>query len=100
MPTTPEAITVLHQGGVVIIPAKAANAGGVAVSGLEMTQNNMRIGWAREEVDARLRGIMKEILHTIRDAAQRYEADDDLIAGANIVGFLKVANAMMDQGVV
>ncbi len=100
MPTTPEAITVLHQGGVVIIPAKAANAGGVAVSGLEMTQNSMRIGWAREEVDARLRGIMKEILHTIRDAAQRYEADDDLIAGANIVGFLKVANAMMDQGVV
>ncbi|NLV72503.1 MAG: NADP-specific glutamate dehydrogenase [Actinobacteria bacterium] len=100
MPTTPGAIENLADGGAVIIPAKAANAGGVAVSGLEMSQNSMRIAWTREEVDARLQGIMKEIFTTITVAAERYGLENDLIAGANIAGFLKVANAMMDQGVV
>jgi glutamate dehydrogenase (NADP+) len=100
MPTTPGAIATLTEGGAVIIPAKAANAGGVAVSGLEMSQNSMRIGWTRDEVDARLREIMKDIFTTITVAAERYGAGDDLIAGANIAGFLKVANAMIDQGVV
>ncbi len=82
------------------MPAKAANAGGVAVSGLEMTQNSMRLCWTREEVDDRLRGIMKEIFRTITDAAASYGAPNDFVAGANIAGFLKVANAMIDQGVV
>ncbi len=100
MPTTPGAIAALTDGGAVIIPAKAANAGGVAVSGLEMSQNSMRIGWTRDEVDARLRQIMKNIFTTITVAAERYGAGDDLITGANIAGFLKVANAMIDQGVV
>jgi glutamate dehydrogenase (NADP+) len=100
MPTTPAAITTLTDGGAVIIPAKAANAGGVAVSGLEMSQNSMRLGWTRDEVDARLREIMKEIFRTITVAAERYGAENDFIAGANIAGFLKVANAMIDQGVV
>ncbi|MCE5253492.1 MAG: glutamate dehydrogenase, partial [Actinomycetia bacterium] len=100
MPTTPGAIATLTDGGAVIIPAKAANSGGVAVSGLEMAQNSMRIGWTRDEVDNRLRAIMKEIFRTITAAAERYGSPDDLIAGANIAGFLKVANAMIDQGVV
>jgi len=100
MPTTPGAIATLTDGGAVIIPAKAANAGGVAVSGLEMSQNSMRIGWTRDEVDARLQGIMQEIFRTITAAAERYGSPNDFIAGANIAGFLKVANAMIDQGVV
>jgi glutamate dehydrogenase (NADP+) len=100
MPTTPRAIATLTDSGAVIIPAKAANAGGVAVSGLEMSQNSMRIGWTRDEVDARLQGIMKEIFRTITVAAERYGSPNDFIAGANIAGFLKVANAMIDQGVV
>jgi len=93
-------IATLTDGGAVIIPAKAANAGGVAVSGLEMSQNSMRIGWTRDEVDARLQGIMQEIFRTITAAAERYGSPNDFIAGANIAGFLKVANAMIDQGVV
>ncbi len=100
MPCTPEAISILTDGGAVVLPAKAANAGGVAVSGLEMAQNSMRLGWTREEVDARLRGIMREIFRTITDAAASYGAENDFVAGANIAGFLKVANAMIDQGVV
>jgi len=100
MPTTPGAIATLTDGGAVIIPAKAANAGGVAVSGLEMSQNSMRIGWTRDEVDARLQGIMQEIFRTITAAAERYGSPNDFIAGANIAGLLKVANAMIDQGVV
>ena len=100
MPTTPGAIETLTDGGAVIIPAKAANAGGVATSGLEMSQNSMRLAWTREEVDAKLQGIMKDIFRTIIAASERYGAKDDLIAGANIAGFLKVANAMIDQGVV
>ena len=100
MPTTPGGTATLTDAGAVIIPAKAANAGGVAVSGLEMSQNSMRLGWNRDEVDARLRGIMKDIFSTITAAAANYGAENDFIAGANIAGFLKVANAMMDQGVV
>jgi glutamate dehydrogenase (NADP+) len=81
-------------------PAKAANAGGVAVSGLEMAQNSMRLPWIREEVDQRLRLIMKSIHKTCVDMADRFGTPGNLVNGANIGGFLKVADAMMDQGVV
>ena len=100
MPTTFEAVEYLKKNGVVIAPSKAVNAGGVAVSGLEMSQNSMRYSWTTEEVDAKLKQIMANIYKNSFDAAKKYGMEGDLIAGANIAGFLKVADAMMAQGVV
>eukprot|EP00884_Botryococcus_braunii_P012905 jgi/Botrbrau1/21615/Bobra.43_1s0019.1 len=98
MPSTSEAIDIYHKNGIVFGPAKAANAGGVAVSGLEMSQNSARLSWSREEVDAKLKGIMKSIYESSKGAAKEYGTT--LQAGANIAGFLKVADAMLAQGVV
>nr|WP_321466315.1 NADP-specific glutamate dehydrogenase [uncultured Desulfobulbus sp.] len=100
MPCMPEAIALLQEQNVLFGPSKAANAGGVAVSGLEMAQDAMRISWSREEVDTRLRAIMENIHRTCLDAASAYGQGGDYLAGANIAGFVKVANAMLDQGVV
>ena len=100
MPTTNEAVAYLKANGVVVAPSKAVNAGGVAVSGLEMSQNSMRYSWTAEEVDAKLKMIMKNIFEASVNAANKYGLGDDLVAGANIAGFLKVADAMMAQGVV
>lgn len=99
MPTTPEAINILMSRGVMYAPGKASNAGGVATSGLEMTQNYMGSNWTREEVDAKLHGIMKNIHETCLAAAKEYGKPGDYMAGANIAGFLKVAKAMQAQGV-
>ncbi|MBE6847821.1 MAG: NADP-specific glutamate dehydrogenase [Ruminococcus sp.] len=99
MPTTNEAIDYLKKNGVVVAPSKAVNAGGVAVSGLEMSQNSMRYSWTAEEVDAKLQTIMQNIYKASYDAAKEYGMEGDLVAGANIAGFLKVAQAMMWQGV-
>ena len=99
MPTTPEAIEVFHKAGVAFAPGKASNAGGVAVSGLEMSQNSLRYNWTREEVDLKLKNIMKDI----HQACVDYGSDGkniDYVKGANIAGFVKVADAMMEQGVV
>ncbi|MEA4923878.1 MAG: NADP-specific glutamate dehydrogenase [Syntrophomonadaceae bacterium] len=98
MPSTPEAISVFHSNGVLFGPAKAANAGGVAVSALEMSQNSMRYAWTFEEVDAKLKDIMVNIYKKSSEAAQEYGFGDNLVAGANIAGFLKVADAMTAQG--
>ena len=100
MPTTNEAMAYLKQNGVVIAPSKAVNAGGVSVSGLEMSQNSMRYSWTAEEVDAKLQQIMKDIYASSVAAAKKYGMEGDLVAGANIAGFLKVADAMMAYGVV
>ena len=100
MPSTPEAIAVFRDHSILFGPAKAANAGGVAVSGLEMAQNAMRLSWAREEVDARLQAIMRTIHHTCLDTASVYGYEGDYLAGANMAGFVKVAGAMLDQGLV
>ena len=100
MPTTNEAVAYLKANGVVVAPSKAVNAGGVAVSGLEMSQNSMRYSWSAEEVDAKLKDIMKNIYQSSVDAAKEYGMEGDLVAGANIAGFLKVAKAMMAYGVV
>ncbi len=100
MPTTLEAVAYLRENGVKVAPSKAVNAGGVAVSGLEMSQNSMRYNWTAEEVDAKLHDIMKNIFSASVSAANEYGLGDDLIAGANIAGFLKVANAMLWQGIV
>jgi len=100
MPCTPEAVETFQKAGVMFAPGKAANAGGVAVSGLEMSQNSMRYGWTREEVDAKLHTIMKSIYKASSDAAAEYGTPGNLVNGANIAGFMKVANAMMDQGAV
>ncbi len=100
MPTTTEGINVFLDSGILYAPGKAANAGGVATSGLEMSQNSMRMSWPREEVDARLHQIMKSIHRTCVDAATAYGTPGNYVNGANIAGFLKVANAMMAQGVV
>ncbi len=100
MPTTNEAIEYLKENGVVVAPSKAVNAGGVAVSGLEMSQNSMRYNWSAEEVDAKLKGIMKSIFDNSVKAAKEYGMEGDLIAGANIAGFIKVAEAMKAQGTV
>ncbi len=100
MPSTPEAITAFLEAGVYFGPAKAANAGGVATSGLEMSQNSMRLSWTFEEVDEKLCGIMKSIFENATKAAGEYaDSEDNLVAGANIAGFLKVADAMKAQGV-
>ncbi|MFP4285872.1 MAG: glutamate dehydrogenase, partial [Desulfovermiculus sp.] len=100
MPTTPEGIDVFLNNGVLFGPSKAANAGGVSVSGLEMTQNSMRMGWNRDEVDNRLQMIMKNIHKTCLDAAEEYGTPQNYMNGANIAGFVKVVDAMLDQGVV
>ncbi|MFO7876734.1 MAG: NADP-specific glutamate dehydrogenase [Desulfovermiculus sp.] len=100
MPTTPDGIDVFLNNGVLFGPSKAANAGGVSVSGLEMTQNSMRLGWNREEVDNRLQMIMKNIHKTCLDAAEEYGTPQNYMNGANIAGFVKVVDAMLDQGVV
>ncbi|MBR6563459.1 MAG: NADP-specific glutamate dehydrogenase [Clostridia bacterium] len=100
MPSTPEAIEAFLKAGIYFGPAKAANAGGVATSGLEMSQNSMRLSWTFEEVDEKLRGIMDGIFANATKAAAEYaDSDDNLVAGANIAGFLKVADAMKAQGV-
>ncbi len=100
MPTTNEAMAYLKANGVIVAPSKAVNAGGVAVSGLEMSQNSMRYSWSAEEVDAKLQTIMKNIFEASLNAANKYGLGDDLVAGANIAGFIKVADAMLAQGVV
>ena len=100
MPTVPEGIDVFKEHKILYGPGKAANAGGVSVSGLEMTQNSMRLVWTREEVDDRLKLIMKTIHSTCVDAAERYGAAGNYEAGANIAGFVKVVDAMLDQGLV
>ncbi|WP_265444864.1 NADP-specific glutamate dehydrogenase [Acetivibrio straminisolvens] len=99
MPCTPEAIDVFMENGVLYAPGKASNAGGVATSGLEMSQNSMRYSWSFEEVDAKLKDIMVNIFRSARAAAKEYGQEDNLVLGANVAGFLKVANAMMAQGV-
>ena len=99
MPSTPEAIEVYKANHVLYGPAKAANAGGVAVSGLEMSQNSLRLSWTREEVDDRLKGIMKTIVDNSLAAAKEYGHEGDLMMGANIAGFTKVADAMVAQGI-
>ena len=100
MPSTLEATKVFVEDKVLYGPAKAANAGGVATSGLEMSQNSMRISWTREEVDDRLHKIMIAIHKNCLEAAEKYGTPGNLVNGANIAGFLKVANAMLDQGLV
>jgi len=100
MPCTPEAAEVFLESKILFGPGKAANAGGVAVSGLEMSQNSLRLSWTREEVDNLLHGIMKSIHQTCVEAAETYGTPGNYVNGANIGGFIKVANAMMDQGVV
>ncbi len=100
MPTTMEATEYLQDKGVCFIPGKAANAGGVATSGLEMSQNSERLSWTFEEVDAKLHAIMVSIFNAIDEAAKRYGHEGDYVMGANIAGFEKVANAMMAEGVV
>ena len=100
MPSTPEAVAVFQAAGVLFAPAKAANAGGVATSGLEMSQNSLRLSWSFEEVDEKLHGIMVSIYNAAASAAEEYGMKGNLVAGANIAGFLKVANAMLAQGIV
>ncbi|MBX7150703.1 NADP-specific glutamate dehydrogenase [bacterium] len=100
MPVTLPGFKVLHEAGILYSPGKASNAGGVATSGLEMTQNSMRLPWSREEVDQRLHQIMKNIHDTCLQTAERFGMAGNYVAGANIAGFLKVANAMLDQGLV
>ena len=100
MPTTLDAVEYFKQNGVVVAPSKAVNAGGVAVSGLEMSQNAMHYSWTAEEVDAKLQQIMKGIYEESYKAAKEYGFEGDLIAGANIAGFIKVADAMLAQGAV
>ena len=100
MPTTNDALEYLKENVKVVAPSKAVNAGGVAVSALEMGQNSMRYSWSAEEVDARLQQIMREIHDNSADAAEKYGLGYDLVAGANIAGFIKVADAMMAQGII
>jgi glutamate dehydrogenase (NADP+) len=100
MPTTIEGINVFQDAKILYGPGKAANAGGVAVSGLEMSQNSLRLSWTREEVDSRLHQIMKSIHKTCVEASEAYGTPGNYVNGANIGGFLKVATAMMEQGVV
>ena len=99
MPSTPEAVSLFQESGVLFGPAKAANAGGVATSALEMSQNSMRYSWTFDEVDAKLKDIMVNIFHNSFDAAKKYGMEGNLVAGANIAGFEKVADAMLAQGI-
>ncbi len=100
MPTTLDATKYLQDSGVYFVPGKASNAGGVATSGLEMTQNSERLSWSFEEVDAKLQTIMVNIFHNLDDAAKKYGMEGNYVAGANIAGFMKVADAMTAQGIV
>ena len=100
MPCTPEAIDVLLEKGIWYAPGKASNAGGVATSGLEMSQNSLRLSWTFEEVDARLKAIMEEIFKTCSETAKEYGMEGNYMAGANIAGFIKVADSMLAQGIV
>ena len=100
MPTTLEATEYLQKNKVWFLPGKAANAGGVATSALEMSQNSERLSWTFEEVDAKLKQIMINIFHNLDDAAKRYNASGNYVVGANIAGFEKVADAMTAQGIV
>jgi glutamate dehydrogenase (NADP+) len=100
MPSTPDAIDRFLQEGILYGPGKAANAGGVAVSGLEMTQNALRMSWTREDVDTKLREIMQAVHRQCRETAEEYGAPDNYVVGANTAGFVKVADAMIEQGVV
>ena len=100
MPTTLEATKYLQNHGVLFCPGKASNAGGVAVSGLEMSQNSERRNWSFEEVDTMLQDIMVNIFHNLDNAAREYGREGDYVSGANIAGFLKVADAMLSQGAV
>ena len=100
MPTTLEATQYLQENGILFVPGKASNAGGVATSALEMSQNSERLSWTAEEVDAKLKGIMVNIYHNIDDASKKYGMEGNYVAGANIAGFLKVVNAMEAQGIV
>jgi glutamate dehydrogenase (NADP+) len=100
MPSTPDAVTQFISNDILYGPGKAANAGGVAVSGLEITQNSMRLRWGREEVDGRLREIMKRIHTSCMDTAAEYDQPGNYVVGANIAGFVKVADAMLDQGLI
>ena len=100
MPCTPEAVEVFHQSGILFAPGKASNAGGVATSGLEMSQNSLRLGWSREEVDERLENIMINIHKNASETAKEYGREGDYVFGANVAGFLKVAEAMIAQGVI
>ena len=100
MPTTLEATQYLQSSGTCSVPGKASNAGGVATSALEMSQNSERLSWTFDEVDAKLKQIMVNIYHNIDDAARKYGKEGDYVAGANIAGFLKVAEAMKAQGIV
>ena len=100
MPTTIEAYKVISNSEILYAPGKASNAGGVATSGLEMSQNSMRLPWPKEEVDKRLHEIMKRIHDTCLETADRFGTPGNYVNGANIAGFLKVADAMLDQGLV
>ena len=100
MPSTMEATEVFQKNGVLFAPGKASNAGGVATSALEMSQNSMRLSWSFEEVDAKLQGIMENIFKQADEAAEKYGHPKDYVMGANIAGFVKVADAMLAQGVV
>jgi len=100
MPTTIEATKYMQENGVLFVPGKASNAGGVATSGLEMSQNSERLSWTFDEVDAKLKGIMTGIYANIAAAAAEYGMEGNYVAGANIAGFSKVVNAMIAQGAV
>ena len=100
MPTNIDGVNIFLDKKILYGPGKAANAGGVSVSGLEMAQNSMRFNWSKEEVDNRLQMIMKDIHRNCSETAEAYGTPGNYVNGANIAGFLKVANAMMDQGVV
>jgi glutamate dehydrogenase (NADP+) len=100
MPCTPEAVEVFQESGVLFAPGKASNAGGVATSGLEMSQNSLRMSWTRKEVDEKLEAIMVEIHKSVYRTAKKYNREGDYVFGANVAGFLKIAEAMHAQGVV
>jgi glutamate dehydrogenase (NADP+) len=100
MPTNADAIEQFRTAGVLFGPGKAANAGGVTVSGLEMSQDSLHLQWSREQVDDRLRSIMSAIHRSAREAAEQYGKPDDYVVGANIAGFVKVADAMIDEAVI
>jgi glutamate dehydrogenase (NADP+) len=100
MPSTPEAIAVFVEGKILFAPGKASNAGGVATSGLEMSQNSLRYNWTREEVDEKLHNIMLNIHQQCVDYGRESDGYIDYVKGANIAGFVKVADAMIDQGLV
>ncbi len=101
MPTTPDGVNIFLDRGILYVPGTPANAGGVSVSGLEMSQEcATRLNWPREEVDKRLKGIMKNIHRMCRETAEQYGAPGNYVTGANIAGFVKVVDSMIDQGVV